>query len=126
MIHGKMIYSRAPMFANLDIRNSVLSLPLILIKLFRNSVAGSDKPRLVSLPPHPHSPTTAQIAFIQVPTAFKLGCLLSYFIKYTLYGVFALLKFYAAQVGSWLPTFRDNLWVPTSRVIQSRHSSLLI
>ena len=36
--------------------------------------------------------------------------------------VFALLRCYAAWVGSWLPTFRDNLLVPSSRVKKS-HSS---
>ena len=31
----------------------------------------------------------------------------------------ALLRFYAAQIGSLLPTFRDNLSVPSSRVKQT-------
>lgn len=125
-MHGKMIYSRAPMFAKLDIRNSVLSLPPILIKLFRNSVASSEKSRLVSLPPHPPLTHHRADSFHLSSDCLQITLFLSYFIKDTLYGVFALLKYYEAQVGSWLPTFRNNLWVATSRVIQSRHSSLFI
>jgi len=33
--------------------------------------------------------------------------------------VFALLRCYAAYIGSYLPTFRENLWVPPSSVKQS-------
>jgi hypothetical protein len=33
---------------------------------------------------------------------------------------FAILGFYAAQIGSLFPTFRDKLSVPSSRVKQSK------
>jgi hypothetical protein len=40
--------------------------------------------------------------------------------------IFALLVCYAAYIGSYLPTFRDNLSAPTSRVKRSRTQKLEI
>ena len=34
--------------------------------------------------------------------------------------IFTLLRYYAAYVGGWSRTFRDNLWVPYLRVKQSK------
>jgi hypothetical protein len=42
---------------------------------------------------------------------------------YCLYEVCALLGYYSAQNGSFVPTFRDNISVPTSKVKQSKSSA---
>jgi hypothetical protein len=53
------------------------------------------------------------ISGIQLPTAMR-----DFRFRYGVNEIFAYMACYAAWMGRWLPTFRDNLSVPSARVKQ--------